>query len=98
MAARQYDLNKVLRFFIASSFGGIIAGLYIPIGQIVTQDGFLRVGVFLFVFCVLAVVVGKYIIIDNLRARDSFNAVIGFPLLLMNWVGIIYLVRTLLLS
>jgi hypothetical protein len=33
----------------------------------------------------------KYIIIDNLRARDSFNAAIGFPLLLMNWVGIIYL-------
>jgi hypothetical protein len=97
MTAAQYNVKMVLRLFI-SSLLGIIGGFFIPVGQIITQNGFLQVGVLLFIFCVLAVVVVKYIIIDNLRARDYFNTGVGFPLLLMDWTGIIYLARTLLLS
>jgi hypothetical protein len=97
MIAAQYNLKMVLGVFI-SSLLGVVGGFLIPVGQIITQDGFFWVGVLLFIFCVLPVVVVKYIIIDNLRAGDSFNTGIGFPLLLMNWTGIIYLTRTLLVS
>ena len=97
MIATQYNLKMVLGVFI-SSLLGVVGGFLIPVGQIITQDGFFWVGVLLFIFCVFAVVIVKYIIIDNLRAGDSFNTGIGFPLLLMNWTGIIYLTRTLLVS
>ena len=97
MTAAKYKLKMVLRLFI-SSLLGIIGGFFIPVGQIITQNGFLHVGVLLFIFCVFAVVVVKYIIIDNLRARDYFNTGVGFPPLLVDWTGIIHLKRTLLLS
>jgi hypothetical protein len=47
---------------------------------------------------VFVVVVVKSIIIDNLRAGDSFNAGIDFPLLAMTWTGTINLAGTLLSS
>lgn len=85
-------------FFLLSSFGGIVVGLDLPFGQVITEKGFLSVGVFLIIFCVLAVVVVKYIIFDNISTGDSFNTTIGFPLLSMSRCAIVNLTRSLLLS